>query len=91
MNKAIHRTFWGTHIDLDKIVAITNAYDIGATAVGFSIYFQLCDKPLDYKDHVLDQLCNDWFNDVLKPAVAKLQKEVDALIAVWSAYKDSQT
>jgi len=47
----IHKTFFGTHIDLSKIIEISDAYYIdqmghGGLSVGFKIIVQLRDKPI---------------------------------------------
>lgn len=53
----IVRTFMGMHIDLSKIVAITDAYFInrmgnGGYFVGFDIHCQLLDEPIKYERKV---------------------------------------
>lgn len=53
MKSPIVKTFIGKHIDLSKIVAISDAEFIdrmgnGGYYVGFKIHIQLMDKPIEY-------------------------------------------
>lgn len=51
----IYKTFFNKHIDLSKIVSITDAYYIGSlytsggSSVGFDIHIQLLDSPMHYR------------------------------------------
>ncbi len=56
----IVRAFWGVHIDLTKIVSVSNAYFIdrmgsGGYYWGFDVHCQLIDRPihLEFEDHEL--------------------------------------
>lgn len=73
---SIVKTFFGTHLDLSKVVQISDASgwrDGSDYRVGFSIDVQLRDEPIRYSK-VADE-----------SAVAELQSEVDALVAHWKA------
>ena len=50
----IYKTFYGSHIDISKIISISDVYfednmGRGGYFVGFSMSFQLMDKPLLYR------------------------------------------
>lgn len=54
MNNAIVKTFFGKHIDLSKVVSISDAYFIdrmgsGGYYVGFDIEVQLMENPIHYR------------------------------------------
>lgn len=54
MNQAIVKTFMGKHIDLSKVVSISDAefFDrmgFGGYFVGFEMEVQLLDKPIKYE------------------------------------------
>jgi hypothetical protein len=61
----IYKMFFGKHIDLDKIVAISDAYyyKINSHFVGFDIECQLLEKTIHYETCM--DLTNDakWFSD----------------------------
>jgi hypothetical protein len=60
----IVRAFWGAHIDLSKIVQVSDVYfsnrmGRGGYYCGFTIHCQLVDKPItiEYEVRELDVLC----------------------------------
>ncbi len=63
----IYKTFYGNHIDISKIVSISDAYfedGSGGNFVGFAINFQLMNKPLLYKRKLTIEENGGW-NDSL--------------------------
>lgn len=79
----IYKMFTGQHIDLDKIVTISDAKliepDGWASSVSFHIIVQLQDNPLSYSYQIED-------NDTDK-TLSSIQEKIDNLIQVWKEYK----
>lgn len=98
MKNTIVRTFMGTHMDLSKIVSISDARFIdrmgsGGFFAGFDIHIQLLDKPVHYEVK-FDNNDEADYNTYHRPvpimgrsgvplAVERLQKQVDGLIQQW--------
>lgn len=91
--------FTGQHIDLDKIVSISDARliepDGWAASVSFGIIVQLRDKSLSYSYRIGDYISetkSNYMTDEAVNCVAKenLQKDIDELILVWKEYKMSK-
>lgn len=89
MSNTIIKTFMGTHIDLSKIVSISDAYFInnlgdtnyyfkGAFKAGFDIHIQLLDKPIHYEIDFIDRE----FSDEYIPPLPKHWYGSDSLIGV---------
>lgn len=101
MNSII-KTFIGKHIDLSKVVAISDARFInrmgfGGYFVGFEIHCQLLDKPIIYErkfdwdeSERGDVRAIIYGEDEQTPlAVERLQKQIDELIEQWKQLKES--
>jgi hypothetical protein len=77
----IVKTFFGTHIDLSKVVAISDVFqdhEYHTCGIAFAITVQLRDAPIIYSE-----LCPC---ENFKPhpeAIAALQEKVDGLIEQW--------
>lgn len=96
----IVKTFIGKHIDLSKVVSVSDAYFIdrmgsGGWYVGFSIHIQLLDNPIKYvRELTEDEYIFDrkyimlYGRDGKTPlAIEKLQVQIDGLIEQWKATK----
>jgi hypothetical protein len=97
MNNTIVKTFIGKHIDLSKVVAISDAEFIdrmgsGGFYVGFDIHIQLLDNPIRYErkfeydedDRSGHRPSPVYWRDGNTPlAVKRLQGQIDQLIQQW--------
>lgn len=88
----IIKTFFGKHIDLDKLIAISEVKPSGYNSVYFEMWFQLQDKPIIHDENFLgryDEYPNmtAYHNAVVAPEIIKLQAKVDELIQVWKNHK----
>lgn len=61
----IYKLFFGRHIDLDKIVSISDAYNFHQHGwnVGFEIDCQLLDKPIIYQRQFQNETEQRWISD----------------------------
>lgn len=46
--ESIYKTKTGKYVDLSKVVAISEVEFMGGNGYGFSVYFQLCEKPVQF-------------------------------------------
>jgi hypothetical protein len=91
----IYKTPFGKHIDLSKLVSISDAYFIdrmgyGGWFVGFDMHFQLMDNPIlferelvedkEYTFHDKHQLIQEGGQPI---AVVNMQKQIDEIIKAW--------
>lgn len=92
----IVRTFMGTHIDLSKVISISDAYFInkmgfGGWFVGFDIHIQLLDEPIHYsRGFVHDEYIYNDKHELIYGrdgktilAVERLQHQINDLIKQW--------
>jgi hypothetical protein len=78
----IIKAFIGRHIDLSKIVAISDAYIVpstghGATYIYFEIHIQLLDAPIKYHRTLWPRIKPD------EEELEILQAEIDDLVEQW--------
>lgn len=98
MSNNIVRTFMGNHLDLSKVVAISDAQFIdrmgfGGWFVGFKIHIQLMDKPIEYErkfdyDEYSFNKSHEvvYGKDGITPlAVERLQSQINELITQWKS------
>lgn len=80
----IYKTCFGKHIDLSKIISISDAYRAydAFPMMKFEIYCQLLDEPIIFRNH-------NHFNTI-EEGLADFQQKIDELIKVWKAFKKSQ-
>jgi hypothetical protein len=94
MSNTIVKTFIGKHIDLSKVIAISDAEFInrmghGGYFVGFEIDVQLRDEPIRYERglyYIEESEGKDivYGSDGKTPlAVERLQTQIDELIGQW--------
>lgn len=101
--KSIQKIFTDEHIDLDKVVLISDAYFIdrmgsGGWYVGFHIIFQLMDDPVRYtREFAFDEykFTNEKGHELIYAdnspeilAVHRYQKQIDKVIKMWKEYKN---
>lgn len=92
--------FRGMHIDLDKIVSITDAYFVDRMGFGgyfaeFRVEVQLLDKPITFTrkinaDHSGNRPKPIYDEHENIAGVVEWQKEADKLIKLWMEYKNAK-
>jgi hypothetical protein len=79
-NNSIYRTFWGSYIDMERLVSIrlvpAGETRYSRTESYLEMHFQLLDKPI-IRDE--DDLMTDEFN-----------KKALAMIEDWKSYKETE-
>jgi hypothetical protein len=82
----IVKTFFGTHLDLSKVIQISDArvfHNRQAGGVGFTIDVQLRDAPIEYSEDAP----SDSYMHATPESVAALQVKVDELVKQWKTFK----
>lgn len=104
MNENIVKTFIGKHVDLSKVVAISDAYFIdrmgfGGYYVGFDIYVQLLNEPIHFERELEREkeykYTEEGFkivrtNDGEILAVKRLQEQIDELVEQWKSVEQAK-
>lgn len=77
----IYKTFFGTYIDLSKLISIGSAYYEEYATVSFKINFQSQEQLLKYSRGT------DIDNNT-EACLENLQKQVEEIIQAWKDYKE---
>jgi hypothetical protein len=97
MTNTIVKTFIGKHIDLSKVIAISDAQLMDRSwIVGFTIDVQLRDEPikyqrqLDYDEYKFNGKHEIIYSEDMKTplAVGRLQAQINELIEQWKGVNE---
>jgi hypothetical protein len=76
----IIKIFTGKHIDISKLIAVTEPYQNGSS-ICFEMWFQLMDQPICYGEAYYS------FKNPNNP-LQQVKDNVDELILLWKQYKN---
>ena len=84
----IVQTFFGTHLDLTKVVQITDAYyDDHDFGFAFEITVQLCDRPIEFWSSSGEMAKMDGLHG-RDSHLKWLQEQVEDLVKQWKQAKE---